>query len=193
MDDDRVYEIGEDFLGLDFFLIGTEGNLHRGDTPWHGAGGWDMGARSVKIAFYMDPLTRDDGCLRVIPGTHRKATPDMLDSIRYRNEDQDFRPFGLEPAAVPSVSLVSQPGDLLIFTENLLHSSFGGAPRRHQHAINFMENPDTEKKLEDVMTLYNNANFSLRPSESYVNSDSTRVRRLVSKNLQLGFDIIYGV
>ena len=152
-----------------------------------------MGAQSVKIAFYMDPLTKDDGCLRVIPGTHRKATPDMLDSIRYRNEDQDFRPFGLEPAAVPSVSFVSQPGDLLIFTENLLHASFGGAHRRHQHAINFMENPNTEKKLEDVMTLYNNANFSLGPSESYVNIGSPRVRRLVSKNLQLGFDIIYGV
>lgn len=147
----------------------------------------------MKIAFYMEPLTKEDGCLRVIPGSHRKASPDTLDSIRHRTEDSDFRPFGLSPSMVPSVALVSHPGDLLVFTENILHASFGGGPRRHQHAINFMENPDTERKLEGVMTLYNNANFSLRPSASYVNSYSPRVRRLVSKNLELGFDIIYGV
>ena len=38
--DDRIYSIGEDLLGPEFFLIGTEGNLHAGDTLWHGAGLW---------------------------------------------------------------------------------------------------------------------------------------------------------
>ena len=186
VDDDRIYGIGEDLLGPDFYLIGTEGNLHNGDTPWHGPGDWDVEFRSVKIALYMDSLTKENGCLRVVPGSHRKGSPDMLDPLRQRNDDTDFRPFGLLPSEVPSVALESQPGDLLVFSENLLHASFGGAERRHQHAINFMENPDTEKKLEAVMTLYNNARFSLRPSESHVTSDSPRVRRLVSKNLELG-------
>ena len=36
MDDDRIYSIGEDLLGPDFVLDQSEGNLHVGDTVWHG-------------------------------------------------------------------------------------------------------------------------------------------------------------
>ena len=36
--DDRILGIAEGLLGPDYFLIGTEGNLHVGDTPWHGGG-----------------------------------------------------------------------------------------------------------------------------------------------------------
>ena len=56
-----------------------------------------------------------------------------------------------------------------------------------------MENPTTEAKERDVRDLYEVSRYSLRPSESYVNSDNPRIRRLVAKNLELGFDIIKGV
>ena len=56
-----------------------------------------------------------------------------------------------------------------------------------------MENPTTEAKERDARDLYEAANYSLRPSESYVNSYNPRIRRLVAKNLELGFDIITGV
>ena len=36
MSDDRIYGIGEDLLGPDFVLDGTEGHQHVGDTHWHG-------------------------------------------------------------------------------------------------------------------------------------------------------------
>ena len=61
--DDRIYCIGEDLLGPDFFLIGTEGNLHAGDTLWHGSGLWDETVKSVKIAFYPESLTAATGSL----------------------------------------------------------------------------------------------------------------------------------
>ena len=56
-----------------------------------------------------------------------------------------------------------------------------------------MENPTTEAKERDVRDLYEASRYSLRPSESYVNSDNPRIRRLVAKNLELGFDIMEGV
>ena len=59
--DDRIYSIGEGLLGPDFFLIGTEGNLHAGDTLWHGLGLWDEMVKSVKIAFYPESLDRGHG------------------------------------------------------------------------------------------------------------------------------------
>ena len=38
IEDDRIYALGEDLLGPDFILNATEGNLHVGDTQWHGGG-----------------------------------------------------------------------------------------------------------------------------------------------------------
>ena len=38
IEDDRIYALGEDLLGPDFVLNATEGNLHVGDTQWHGGG-----------------------------------------------------------------------------------------------------------------------------------------------------------
>lgn len=191
--DDRIYEIGEDLLGSDFFLIGTEGNLHVGDTYWHGDGMWDEKVRAVKVAFYPERLTVETGSLRVVPGSHRRHTPDLFASLRHGSDDPQSMPFGLPQSEIPSVALELDPGDLAVFTESVLHAAFGGHDGRHQHAINFMENPSTESKLRDVMSFYEVSLYSLRPSESYVESESPRIRRLVAKNLDLGFDVIRGV
>ena len=97
--DDRIYCIGEDLLGPDFFLIGTEGNLHAGDTLWHGAGLWDETVKSVKIAFYPESLTGATGSLRVVPGSHRRNSPDLLEPLRHGSDNPDLKPFGLEQSA----------------------------------------------------------------------------------------------
>ena len=191
--DDRIYSIGEGLLGPDFFLIGTEGNLHAGDTLWHGPGLWDEMVKSVKIAFYPESLDAATGSLRVVPGSHRRNSTDLLEPLRHGSSDPELMPFGFRQSEIPSVALELEPGDIAVFTENILHAAFGGHDGRHQHAINFMENPTTEAKERDVRDLYEAANYSLRPSESYVNSDNPRIRRLVAKNLELGFDIMKGV
>ncbi len=191
--DDRIYSIGEDLLGSDFFLIGTEGNLHAGDTLWHGGGLWDETVKSVKIAFYPESLTSATGSLRVVPGSHRRGSPDLLEPLRHGSDNPQLKPFGLQQSEVPSVALELQPGDLAVFTENILHAAFGGHDGRHQHAINFMENPSTQSKQREVRDFYEVSRYSLRPSESYVNSDNPRIRRLVAKNLELDFDIMKGV
>ena len=191
--DDRIYSIGEDLLGPDFFLIGTEGNLHAGDTFWHGAGLWDETVKSIKIAFYPESLTAATGSLRVVPGSHRRNSPDLLEPLRHGSDNPELKPFGLQQSEIPSVALGLQQGDLAVFTEHILHAAFGGHDGRHQHAINFMENPTTESKEREVRAFYEVSRYSLRPSESYVNSDNPRIRRMVAKNLELGFDIMKGV
>ena len=58
---------------------------------------------SIKIAFYLDPLTRDTGALRVIPGSHRVGEG-FADGI-----EQDIRDsgkiWGLSGREVPAVAL----------------------------------------------------------------------------------------
>jgi ectoine hydroxylase-related dioxygenase (phytanoyl-CoA dioxygenase family) len=142
----------------------------------------------IKIAFYPEPLTRETGCLRVVPGSHNVSTPDLLAVLRDRNYEADFMPFGLAPSDVPSFAIESQPGDVVVFTENLLHGTFGGRDGRHQHALSFMANPKTDAEVSSVRTLYEGAKFGLHPAESYVASDRPRIRRMVSKLVELEFE-----
>ena len=68
LEDDRIYQLGIDLLGPNFILNATEGNLHVGDTQWHGGGPEAEVVPHIKIAFYLESTTKDTGALRLIPG-----------------------------------------------------------------------------------------------------------------------------
>ena len=186
VEDDRIYEIGLELLGPDFLLGQTEGRSRAGDTPWHGGEVYELG--TVKINFYLDELKKDTGALRFVPGSHKYPDPDHYELLRPRNDDPDFRPFGVNPSQVPCYAAETHPGDLVVFTENVLHSSFGGVLGRHQHAINFMENPKTDEQVAHIKSLYKRWKYGLRPAEYYVNSDRPRIRGMVSRLVELGFE-----
>ena len=188
--DDRIYGLGESLLGPDFFLMGTEGNLHVGQTPWHGP--LESSPLTIKIIFYLEALTKDTGALRLIPGSHLPTSPDNLQVLRDSNYDEDFKPFGVRPWEIPCLPLDSKPGDLVVFTEDVLHASFGGKPGRHQHVISFMANPENPGEVKYLRDLYSKIRYGLRPAETYVNSDNPRISRLVSTLVDLGFETIKG-
>jgi len=188
VDDDRIYEIGVDLVGPDFILVQTEGRSRAGDTPWHGGVENRQYPRTIKINFYFGELTKETGALRFVPGSHKASYPDLFEVLRGNNGDPDFRPFGIKSAEIPCYAAESRPGDLVIFTENTLHSSFGGDPGRQQNAINFMENPKTDEQVEWVKSLYESWKYGLRPAESYINSDRPRIRRMVSRLVEWGFE-----
>ena len=72
IDDPRIRALAATLLGDDFNYMGSDGNYYVGDTGWHSDGWHHKGKpQHLKIAFYLDPLTRDSGALRVIPGSHR--------------------------------------------------------------------------------------------------------------------------
>ena len=185
--DDRIYGIGLDLCGPGFTLSVTEGNLQKGDTPWHGPIPMEDYPLNIKIAIYPDPLTRDTGCLRVIPGSHVAGNPDLLAPLRNRVDYPDFMPFGIRPKDIPNYAIESQPGDVIVFTEYMLHASFGGGAGRHQHAVNFMSLPNNDEQLDLVRKQYEGRRFSLHPSESYINSENPRLRDMVSKLVEWGF------
>ena len=185
--DDRIYGIAESLLGPDFFLVATEGNLHVGDTLWHGGAGNPDVLPHVKIAFYLEPLTPATGCLRIIPGSHRPEFGGHLKEI-HDLDDQDRLLFGVPQRDLPCVAVESEPGDLIAFTESVFHASFGGRPGRHQHAISFMANPRTEDEVAHLRDVHSRMKYSYHPAESYINSDSPRLRRMVEPMVELGFE-----
>ena len=113
--------------------MGSDGNLYAGDTGWH-SDGWHRDLVHIKMAFYLDPVGRNSGCLRVIPGSHKigDGFSDALQRDIYQSEEN----WNLDGPAVPSVALETEPGDVLVFNHNLKHAAFGGSPRRRMFTMN---------------------------------------------------------
>ena len=110
--DERIRGPIEQLLGPGYTMAKNhDGNLYVGDTEWHPDLGWDpsipegkndpewiAGRRgrnhyvpSIKVAFYLDPVGKDSGALRVIPGAHRNPYHDRLWSLHLNIPDNAAR------------------------------------------------------------------------------------------------------
>jgi ectoine hydroxylase-related dioxygenase (phytanoyl-CoA dioxygenase family) len=146
LDDPRILAIGSSLLGDDFNYMGSDGNYYVGDTGWH-SDGRHLHGRHLKIAFYLDPLTRDTGCLRVIPGSHLPGDrySDRLHDEIKRSEEL----WGIHGRDMPAVAFETQPGDLVCFNHNLKHAAFGGGTRRRMFTMNLCQRYP-EERLEEL-------------------------------------------
>lgn len=152
LDDPRILALAKTLLGDDFNYMGSDGNYYVGDTGWHSDGWHPKGKpQHLKIAFYLDPVARDSGALRVIPGSHHDGdhyAKTLQDQIRH-SPDQ----WGIDGAQVPAVALETQPGDLVCFNHNTKHAAFGGSAHRRMFTINLCQRYPQEglKDLQDYV------------------------------------------
>ena len=146
VDDPRIYGIANALLGDDFNYMGSDGNYYVGDTAWH-SDGWHPEIRHIKIALYLDPLTRNTGCLRVIPGSHHigDAYAQKLQAEIRKSEEL----WGTHGRDVPAIPLEVTPGDVLVFNHNTKHAAFGGNDHRRMFTINLCQRYP-EDKLDDL-------------------------------------------
>jgi hypothetical protein len=153
LDHPTVLGVLSGVLGDDFNYVGGDGNYYTGDTAWHSDGFHRVG-RFVKLALYLDPVTRDTGCLRVIPGTHRleaEAPPAGTGpGWEARRAGQSKELWGIEQRDVPCIPLESQPGDGVLFNHNLMHASFGGSARRRMFTLNNCRRCETAEERKDL-------------------------------------------
>jgi len=144
IDDPRILSIATSLLGDDFNYMGSDGNFYAGDTGWH-SDGWHSSIRHIKLAFYLDPLTRDSGCLRVIPGSHH--TTDTYARMLQEQTGKSQERWGLAGPEVPAIALETQPGDVLCFNHNTKHAAFGGSGWRRMFTINLCQRyPESQQE-----------------------------------------------
>ena len=79
--DDRIYETVCQLLGDGCRWLCSEGHRYLGDTKWHLDGSSTQDYPFIKVSLYLDLLTKDTGCLRVIPGSHRSPLHDALKKL----------------------------------------------------------------------------------------------------------------
>ncbi len=147
LDDPRIHDIAASICCDDFNYTSGDGNFYASDTNWHSDGYSGERILSIKIAFYLDQLTRDTGALRVIPGSHRcgDAYADAID----RDIREGEQVWGLHGREVPALVLETTPGDIVVFNHNLKHAAFGGSVRRRMFTMNFSRRyPDD--RLEEL-------------------------------------------
>ena len=158
IDDPRLDEMLSSLLGDDYNYAGSDGNYYVGDTRWHSDHGgmfkqFNAGGKytSVKLALYLDPVTRDTGCLRVIPGSHREGdiyADALQEMVRVSGGTHDRSPseelWGIAGSEVPAVALETYPGDVAMFNHKTKHSSWGGSDRRRMFTINYEHRYDED-------------------------------------------------
>ena len=180
----------ETLLGPDFLLEHTAGIVYWGNTPWHGGLPPDKPEPIThgKIAMYFDTLKKDNGCLRVIPGSHRPPLSHHLQQIHREADEPQSMFFDVTDEDIPCVALETEPGDIIVFTEPVFHSAFGSTIGRLQITAEYGSNPTTDEQLATLRKHHDTFTWSYHPSESYINSDRPRVRRMVSRLVEWGFE-----
>ena len=162
LDDERILGIAGDILGDDFNYASGDGNYYSGDTHWHPDGGWGQ-LFACKIAFYLDPLTKDTGSLRVIPGSHN---PDHFVRVQKIDPNESAALFGVPPSEFPgNAALETNPGDLVIFNHDLYHAAFGGGTRRRMFTMNLTRNcktPADEETLDRYLSVHSAGGYKIR-------------------------------
>ena len=144
LDHPRIEGLAASLLGDDFNYVGSDGNYYSGDTVWHSDGFHTVG-KFLKIAFYLDPVSRDTGALRVIPGSHRVG-----DDWAAKKAGKSEELWGIAMRDVPAVSLDSQPGDVVAFDHNLMHAACGGSNRRRMFTLNLSSHARTSEEIAEL-------------------------------------------
>ncbi|SFS60510.1 phytanoyl-CoA dioxygenase family protein [Paenibacillus sp. BC26] len=152
LDDPRIHAICSTLLGDDYNYLTSAGNKYVGDTGWHSDTSmdkrWPGNLKSLNVSFYLDPVTKETGALRVIPGSHYigdQFTEILKEQIHATDMQKQW---GIDRADLPAVPLDIRPGDLLVFNNYMKHAAFGGGNNRRVLLINFSRHYTEEHMAE---------------------------------------------
>jgi hypothetical protein len=148
LDHPRIVGLAEGVFGQEFNYACGDGNLYHGDTAWHPDGCWNE-LFACKIVFYLDPLTRGTGALRVIPGSHDPAHDLRRGLPANHRMGSVLEQCALAGRDYPGAeALETTPGDVVIFNHDTFHASFGGSTRRRMFTMNLTRRCSSERDFQ---------------------------------------------
>ena len=172
-EDDRIYLSIADILGPGFVWGGSEG--HKGSFT----------AR-VKVMIYLQPLRKETGALRVIPGSQYKPFREPLMALHkdlnsLAQNDTSLYSFGVPGPDLPCHPIEVGLGDVVMFNDYLFHGIYGKQEGRSfitLKYVKFAAEPTTEVDFE--MLRSDDAGFG-RLHEAFRGSQRPRIREMVEK------------
>ena len=200
VEDDRIYLTAQGLAGEGMVWTNSEGNITGyGTAPWHpdrrNMALGDLDYPRLKVMLYLDEVSAANGALRVIPGSHKNPFHDSLypmlqkqdngmdwDTIPEADDPGDM-PYGVAGDQMPCQVVESKPGDVLFFNQCLWHAAYNAYAGRRYIALKFAGNPTTDEHLA-TLRWYSEGAFT--PHQAFLNSDSERLRGLVTRMAELG-------
>ena len=170
LDDARFESYFSSLLGEDYVVGCTEGIIHAGGTGWHNDhsdGKHPDAFFSMRAHIYLDHLGREDGCLRVLPGSHHLGG--------YRTTlINDLKHLGVAPEAVPGAfPLINEPGDVIFLNHKTFHAALSARMRRRCIHINAYKPARTDDRAKLITAL-----------ESHIHTDVFEVHHSAAKALK---------
>src|SRR6185503_18286966 len=126
---DRAETVAAAVFGGPVIPTRAKGTRYHGETPWHTDS--ELPLRSVGFLAYLEPVGSDSGALRVIPGSHH---PQFGEARRGMDAT------GLRDPSLPAHVVATDPGDMVLLDERVLHASVGGGVRR-QWRVDYLGMP----------------------------------------------------
>jgi hypothetical protein len=116
---DRLEPVAEMLFDGPVLPTRAKGTRYFGESPWHVDS--VLPVASVGCLAYLEPTGPDDGALRVVPGSHH---PSFNEALR------DVRAARVRDPSLPGHVVATDPGDVILMDEHVLHAAFGGSVRR---------------------------------------------------------------
>lgn len=133
----RLLNVLETILGPDIEFLSDKVVFKTTDvdygSPWHQDWPYWKGAHKISVWIALDPATPENGCLKMLPGSHRQAA--RHDGAAPQGEGFTLR---LRPEAVAedrAVFVPAAPGDAIFFHDQILHASFPNRSGRDRWAL----------------------------------------------------------
>jgi ectoine hydroxylase-related dioxygenase (phytanoyl-CoA dioxygenase family) len=152
--DDRLLDVAEQFIGPDIALFAS----HYICKPprdgqavlWHQDGSyWPLEPMEVTTLFLaVDHSTPQNGCMRVIPGTHALA----LQELQERHDVANVLESGLDESLVDeskAVDIVLEPGDVSIHHPQVIHGSNANRSDDWRRALTIRYIPTTTRVTDE--------------------------------------------
>ncbi|MEE2710572.1 MAG: phytanoyl-CoA dioxygenase family protein [Gemmatimonadota bacterium] len=154
--DDRIYGVIESFLKPGFVWGNSEGNKGSFNVEsvhnWHcdRVGEYDMDYMRIKVMIYLTPTTREEGALRIMPGSHKAPLHHAMVPVNAQKDHSSDAIFGMPGWELPGHALESQPGDVVFFNHYLFHAVYGKTAARRYVALKFADKPVDEAHFQSL-------------------------------------------
>ena len=115
---DRLEVVAEALFDRPVLPTRAKGTRYSGETPWHVDS--DLAVASLGCLAYLEP-TAADSALRLVPGSHHQRFNEAVRRLcAARPRD----------VLLPAHLVATEPGDVILMDEHVLHAAFGGSVRR---------------------------------------------------------------
>lgn len=152
--DDRLLDVAEQFVGPNIALFAShyiaKQPFNGQAVLWHQDGGfWPLEPMEVVTLWLsLDEVTPENGCLRVVPGSHElglQAMHERTDVDNVLGAEMDLSQVDESKA----VDIILSPGDVEIHHPNLIHGSHANTSPRWRRGLTIRYIPASTRILTD--------------------------------------------